>query len=117
MRSLIYSKTKRVVSKVSLFLDSCRFVLKYCPRLPTLLLALVLLLVKSVQHPVSEVRGLQDASGRIPLLEDVESEGWDQRPYERFSKFKSARQKGLKGLLAGAEGGGEALGLRASVGG
>ena len=39
------------------------------------------------------------------------------RPYKRFSKFKSARQVGLKGLLAGAEGGGEALGLRASVGG
>ena len=37
--------------------------------------------------------------------------------HKTWSILKSARQIGLKGLLAGAERGGEALGLRASVGG
>ena len=111
------------VSKVSpsgSFCDISRFVLKYCLLLPTLGTC-SRQLVKTVAWGL---RGLKQARGGFS--QDVEfggiRGGWREGCfYKTWSVFKSARQIGLKGLLAGwtRKGGeGKALGLRgASVGG
>ena len=101
------------------FCDRCRFVLKYCLFLPTLAGTCSRQLVKTVAWGL---RGLRQARGGFS--QDVEFEGIRggqlrmkrRLLYKTWSVFKSARQIGLKGLLAGAEKGGWGLGVARSLG-